>query len=106
MRFSDPFNRVSCRQETEYQKFYRQLQDLGIDGEDKVLSMLRRSRKNMLFLGVIVLSLCALSSLIWPQASGISMVFGILLLLWTGVTWLRGERLLKRYLQQLVAAEK
>ena len=102
MSFSDPFNRVSCRQESDYQKFQQQLQSLGIDAEHKVLELLHRSRRNLLGLGLLVVLLGVVSMLIWPQVAAIVMVFCVLSLLWLSLTWMRGEKLMKRYLRQSV----
>lgn len=100
MSFSDLFNRVSCKQQKEYQKFQQQLIDIGIDTEEKAKNVLNRSRKNMLIIGLVVIMVSLGTILIWPHTLGITIVFGSLVLLWLILTLLKGQRMLMRFMQQ------
>lgn len=106
MSFSDPFNRVSRKREREYSAFQEQLKQAGLDTEEKVRAVLQKSRGRMLRLGAIVVVVMLLVSLIWPDLTGIVIVFGGLILLWLAITMVRGQRMLKRFIQQEFAGKR
>ena len=100
MSFTDPFNRISCKRQTEYQKFQQQLLDIGIDTEEKAKTVLHRSRKNMAMIGLVIIILLLGTILIWPHTLGMAIVFGGLVLLWLVLTMMRGQRMLMRFIQE------
>jgi Flp pilus assembly protein TadB len=100
MKFSDPFNRVSCRDQKEYQQFLQQLQQAGIDSEEKANELLRRSKSQMLVFCLAVVACCLAAILVWPQLAGIVLVFGVLIVLWLIVTMARGQRMTRQFIQQ------
>lgn len=106
MKFSDPFNRVSCKDQKEYQQFLQQLQQAGIDSEEKANALLRRSKSQMLLFCLIVAAVCFAAILLWPQAAGIIIVFGGLILLWLFVTMARGQRMTRQFIQQKFSRNK
>jgi Flp pilus assembly protein TadB len=100
MKFSDPFNRVSCKDQKEYQQFLQQLQQAGIDSEEKANELLRRSRNQILTFCLLVAACCLAAMLVWPQLVGIVLVFGVLIVLWLIVTMARGQRMTRQFIQQ------
>lgn len=106
MSFTDPFNRVSRKREKEYLAFHEQLKQAGIDTEEKVKTVLRKSRQRMLGFGAMVVVVALLVSLIWPNLTGIVIVFGGLILVWLVATMVRGQQMLKQYIQQEFAGNR
>ena len=100
MSFSDPFNRVSRRREREYLVFREQLIQAGLDNEEKVKTALQKTRERMLGLGAMVVVVTLLVSLIWPNLMGIAIVFSGLILMWLVITMVRGQRMMKQFIQQ------
>ena len=106
MSFTDPFNRVSCKRDKEYHAFQEQLKLAGIDTEEKARSVLRQSRKNMLGIGAIIITISLLIVLIWPNLVGMTAVFSGLLLLWLLITMTRGQKMITRYIRQEFSGKK
>lgn len=100
MSFSDPFNRVSRKREMEYLAFQERLKKAGIDSEEKVKAMLKKSRQSMLGLSVIVVVVTLLASLIWPDSLVIFFVLGGLTLVWLLTIIARGQLMMKQFIQR------
>lgn len=100
MSFSDPFNRLSRNRETQYLAFQEQLKKAGLDTEEKVKTMLQRSRQNMLGLGAIVIVVTLLVTLIWPDLKVIVIMLGGLTIVWLLSIIVRGQQMMKRFIQQ------
>ena len=106
MSFTDPFNRVSRKRDEEYRAFHEQLKQAGLDTEEKARTVLRKSRRRMLGLGAMVVGVTLLVSLIWPTLTGIFVVFGSLILIWLVTTIVRGQRMMKQFIQQEFARKR
>jgi Flp pilus assembly protein TadB len=100
MSFSDPFNRVSRKREKEYLAFQERLKEAGLDTEEKVTTMLQKSRQTMLGLGAIVVVVTLLGALIWPDQKVIVIVIGSLTLVWLLGIIVRGQRMMKQFIQK------
>ena len=100
MSFSDPFNRVSRKREKEYLAFQERLKEAGLDAEEKVTTMLQKSRQTMLGLGAIVVVVTLLGALIWPDQKVIVIVIGSLTLVWLLGIIVRGQRMMKQFIQK------
>lgn len=100
MSFTDPFNRVSCKRDKEYQAFHEQLKTAGIDTEEQARTVLQRSRTMMLGLSAVVVAITLVVSLVWPDLKGIVIVFASLVLLWIFITMTRGQRMMKQFIEQ------
>ena len=105
MSFSDPFNRVSRKREEQYLAFREQLKKAGVDTEEKVETMMKKSRQTMLSLSAIVLLVTLLVVLLWPDLRAVAIVFGSLNLIWLLTIIVRGQRMLKQYMQQELAGK-
>lgn len=105
MSLSDPFNRVSSQQNREYQAFHQQLQQAGIDSTEKARAVQLKSRKNLLAICTAVIIIAILISVSSPDIAGIVIVFSGLILFWLIATLLRGQRMMKRYIQQEFSEE-
>lgn len=100
MSFTDPFNRVGRKREMEYLAFQDQLKKAGLDTEQKVKTMLKKSRARMLGFGAIVVVVTLLVSLIWPNLMAMAIVLGSLTLLWIVTIIARGQRMMKQFVQR------
>ena len=106
MSFTDPFNRIGRKREKEYLAFHEQLIKAGLDTEEKANEMLQKSVGRMLRLGAMVVVVTLLVSLIWPNLMGIVIVCGSLILLWLVTTMVRGQRMMKKFIQQEFASKR
>lgn len=106
MSFTDPFNRVSRKREKEYAAFQEQLKRAGLDSEEKARAALQKSRGHMLGLGAMVVVVALLVSLIWPSLMGIAIVFGGLILFWLMITMVRGQQMMKQFIEQEFSGKK
>ena len=106
MNLMDPFNRVSGRQEKEYQAVQQQLRDAGVDSAEQAILLLRRSRSRMLNLCLIIIALVLAVQLLWPQWLAIAGVFGGLIMAWLVITMVRGQRMIKQLIKQEFSATK
>ena len=100
MNLMDPFNRVSCRQEKEYQAVQQQLRDAGVDSEEKAILLLRKSRSQMLNLCLLLIAVIVAVQMFWPQWFAMAVVFGVLFMVWLVVTMVRGQRMIQQYIKQ------
>ena len=106
MKFSDPFNRVSRKQEKEYGILQHRLKESGIDSEKKALDVLRRSRNRFLELCLIVIAIFIATIVIWPQSFAIASVVVCSVLLWILLTMTRGQHLLRQFIQKELSADR
>lgn len=91
---------MSARQESEYQSLKKQLQDLSIDSEEKAREVLKKSLNNMLIVALVIIGICAIVFIGWPEAAGVTVVFAGLILFWMLNTLMRGQKMIKRYIAE------
>ena len=99
MSFTDPFNRVSSKQDKEYQAFSEQLKQAGVDTEKKARAMSRKSINFLLSLSSAVVVITILISLLWPKIMSIVTVFSGLVLIWLIITMARGKSMTNRFIR-------
>lgn len=100
MKISDPFNRMSSKQEAEYKALKEHMENNGIDSKEKVEEMQKQSTKSTHALAFVVVVACLVIALIWPAWAGVAGVLGGLLVLMLFTTMFKANRLIKRYIQE------
>ena len=100
MNLKDPFNRLSRREQNEYQALREQLRGIGIDSEEKANELLRQSRHKMLGYCLFVVVAAVASSLFVPEAMAITAVLSSLICLWLLTTLARGQKMIRQLIEE------
>jgi phosphatidylglycerophosphate synthase len=100
MNLNDPFGRLQRRDEAGYDSMRQNLQVAGIDSADGVRQVMANTRRNVLtFCAIVVLSALLLLGLL-PKLAPVTLSLALLLLVVAGNALIKGQRYLKRYIDE------
>lgn len=100
MKLNDPFGRLQQKQQNQYESLRATLREAGIDSADEARRYMSNMRTNTLVVAGLVLGVTLLVALFFPQYLAISLVFGIVILLWLASVMFNGYRFIKRYIDE------
>lgn len=100
MNLNDLFNRVSRRQQNEYDSFRESLKSSSISSQAETLVLLKNIRiRAQIFITLVVVVAISIYFFM-PELKGIVIVFTALILLWVLTTTLKGKSFILRYLKE------
>ena len=100
MNSFDPFSRAAPRKEEAYATVKSSLQNAEIDSRKKVMIVLSNSRSRFLRYCLFLVTLAGVAVAIWPDHPGIIVFIAGLVLFWLLMTWIQGERMLRRFMRE------
>lgn len=105
MSFNDPFGRQAAKQARDYASVREALRKAGVDSLEKAEQCLGNIRRNAIIMVWLVMLSIILCAIIYPQALGIVLVCGVVVLLWVGVSTHRGRAHLLRFMADELGAQ-
>lgn len=100
MKLDDLFNRLSRRQQNEYQTFRESLKNSSLSTQVDTEALLVKLKYRVLFFILTILIVASLIVFFKPKLMGIVLVFTFLILLWSFVTSLKGRNFIRRYIKE------
>ena len=105
MNLNDPFNRLCKQQHNEYLTFRDALKNAQVDSLPSAEALLADIKKRAWKYNAIVALTVLVISVLFPEAAIISMIFGVLISLWLITNSFKGQRYVKRYMQEEISKE-
>ena len=106
MKLNDPFGRLESRHQKGYESMKASLQKAGIVTPDAARTVVVQAWRRAAQLVVIGVLLLALLALLIPPAAPLALGLGVFLLVWVISSNLNGQRYIKRYIEEDLAARK
>lgn len=100
MKLNDPFGRLQQKQQNQYESFRETLRHAGVDSAEEARNYLVNMRKNTLTVAGMACAVIVLVLLFFSSYAAVSVVLGVLLLLWLGSTLFLGNRHMQRYIDE------
>lgn len=100
MKLNDPFGRVNRRQHSAYLALRDRLRAQGVRDTDAVAGIATHMSRTALWLVLATVLLGAMTTLVIPALAGVTLVLGILALIWIGMNFFQARMHLKRYVLQ------
>lgn len=99
MNLNDPFNRLSRRQQSEYAAFHRSMKESAIGSSTQARALLANIWKRTWSIASVLAGITLTGSLLFPELAIVTMTFGVLALLWLLTTTFKGQRFMRRFIQ-------
>lgn len=100
MKLNDPFGRMAQQQQIDYASLRHSLADAGINSRAKAKALLTNIRQRALFFSSLVVVVAAIIIFFLPQKMAVVVVFAALPLLWLLTITVKGQRLIRRYIEE------
>lgn len=103
MKLNDPFNRVSKRQNGVYDSLRKQWDAQGVVDRKVAIRIGHDMRKTALQLTAAVVAPGLILGWLFPEARGLLLMLGVLILLWMVSNYLLASMHLRRYINEELA---
>lgn len=106
MKLNDPFNRLAKQQQNEYLTLRDTLKTAKVDSLLNAEALLADIKRRAWTFSAVIALIVFMTSIFFPEVAVTSMVIGIFTALWAITNSLKGQRYVKRYIQEEVSNEK
>lgn len=105
MNLNDPFNRLSKRDQAEYIKFRESLRNSSINSQQEAIALLKNIRQRALLFAVLILIIASITVIFLPNLKAMVYVISLLILLWLFTITFKGQRFMRRYINEEFSGE-
>ena len=105
MKLNDPFNRLAKQQNKEYLTFRDTLKTAQVDSLPNAEALLADIKRRALIFSAAIGLIVLVISLFFPEVAVMTMIIGVLTALWAITNSVKGQRYVKRYIQEELSKE-
>ena len=101
MNLNDPFGRIAAQRKADYEVLYKALREQGIDTPEAVCELMVQVRRQTAMVAATVALVIGILALLFPSVATLTVVFGVVVLLWLVSTHVKNRQLIARYRDEL-----